>query len=92
MDFEFAYRTKAQGYSSNTALYTVLATPSTTGARDGLVTFASTPMRYAQIGFVYDVKGFELGMFWLGVLTDLGIFWSADGGASMAPKLMASGS
>jgi hypothetical protein len=77
------YRTRAQGYSATG--YTTVATVAPAGERDSVVQFPVVSARYWEFNFTaYDAAGFALGAFWLGVLQDLGHYWSADGGGSWA--------
>ncbi len=77
------YRTRAQGYSSTA--YTSIGTLSTLQARDSILQFAQVSGRYFDFDIIaYNVQGFALGSIWLGLLQDVGLFWSSDGGATWA--------
>jgi hypothetical protein len=79
------YRTRAQGYSATT--YTSAGTITTSGERDSVLEFGQVSARYWELNFTsYNAAGFALGSFWLGVLNDFGIFWSAGGGAAWADE------
>ena len=80
----FGYRTRAQGYSASGYAGFVSSPIAANPPRDS-IGIDATPVSARYILFSIngtDTSGFSLGSFWVGVLQDVGIFWSADGGAT----------
>ena len=79
------YRTRAQGYLSTS--YTSLGTLSTGQLRDSMLQFNQVGARYFELIFTgVSASGIAVGSLWLGVLLDLGVFWSSEGGGQWSAE------